>query len=164
IRQVQGKVRYLLTAHDSGPSFPPGRMTGTSQDARFWLIDKERTRMSPSGIETNMKFKNVEPQQFDCRRTVRRPFGCMELWAGNERAHRSLDLAGLESDVIAVPSGGDKGGDLSAVFSCSDNTARVVLADCVGHGYTASGVARHVHRSEERRVGEEGRSRGAPDH
>ena len=93
-----------------------------------------------------MKFKKVEPQQFDCTRTVMRPFGCMELWAGNERAHRSLDLAGLESDVIAVPSGGDKGGDLSAVFSCSDNTARVVLADCVGHGYTASGVARHVHQ------------------
>lgn len=70
----------------------------------------------------------------------------MELWAGNEKAHRSLDLAGLQSDVIAVPSGGDKGGDLSAVFSCSDNIARVVLADCVGHGYTASGVARHVHQ------------------
>lgn len=74
-----------------------------------------------------------------------RPFGCVELWAGNEKAHRSLELAGLESDVIAVPSGGDKGGDLSAVFSCTDNIARVVLADCVGHGYTASGVARHVH-------------------
>ena len=74
-----------------------------------------------------------------------RPFGCMELWAGNERAHRSLELAGLESDVIAEPAGGEKGGDLSAVFSCSDNIARVVLADCVGHGYTASGVARHVH-------------------
>ena len=69
----------------------------------------------------------------------------MELWAGNERAHRSLELAGLESDVIAVPSGGDTGGDLSAVFSCSDNTARIVLADCVGHGYTAAAVARHVH-------------------
>jgi serine phosphatase RsbU (regulator of sigma subunit) len=69
----------------------------------------------------------------------------MELWAGNERAHRSLELAGLESDVIAVPSGGDEGGDLSAVFSCTDDIARVVLADCVGHGYTASGVARHVH-------------------
>ena len=92
-----------------------------------------------------MKFKKVEPEEFDCTRTAMRPFGCMELWAGNERAHRSLDLAGLQSDVIAVPSGGDKGGDLSAVFSCSDNTARVVLADCVGHGYTASSVARHVH-------------------
>ena len=69
----------------------------------------------------------------------------MELWAGNERAHRSLELAGLEADVIAVPSGADTGGDLSAVFSCSDNIARVVLADCVGHGYVASGMARHVH-------------------
>jgi len=92
-----------------------------------------------------MKFKKIEPQEFDCTKTVMRPFGCMELWAGNERAHRSLELAGLESDVIAVPAGGDKGGDLSAVFSCSDNLARVVLADCVGHGYTAAGVARHVH-------------------
>lgn len=69
----------------------------------------------------------------------------MELWAGNERAHRSLELAGLEADVIAVPSGAESGGDLSAVFSCSDHIARVVLADCVGHGYVASGVARHVH-------------------
>lgn len=92
-----------------------------------------------------MKLKKVEPGQFACTTSEKRPFGCMELWAGNERAHRSLELAGLESDVIAVPSGGDKGGDLSAVFSCSDNLARVVLADCVGHGYTASGVARHVH-------------------
>jgi len=58
----------------------------------------------------------------------------MELWAGNERAQRALELAGLEADVIAVPSGCDAGGDLSAVFSCSDNIARVVLADCVGHG------------------------------
>lgn len=93
----------------------------------------------------NMKLKKVEPGQFECTASEKRPFGCMELWAGNERAHRSLELAGLEGDVIAVPSGGNSGGDLSAVFSCSDNLARVVLADCVGHGYTASGVARHVH-------------------
>lgn len=69
----------------------------------------------------------------------------MELWAGNERAHRSLTLGALEADVIAVPSGAERGGDLSALFSCQDNFARVVLADCVGHGYRASGVARHVH-------------------
>lgn len=92
-----------------------------------------------------MRLKKVEPGRFECTTSEKRPFGCMELWAGNERAHRSLELAGLESDVIAVPSGGDRGGDLSAVFSCSDNIARVVLADCVGHGYMASGVARHVH-------------------
>jgi serine phosphatase RsbU (regulator of sigma subunit) len=93
-----------------------------------------------------MQFKKIEKNGLECTTSVARPFGCMELWAGNERAHRSLELAGLQSDVIAVPSGGDAGGDLSAVFSCSDNLARVVLADCVGHGYMASGVARHIHK------------------
>jgi serine phosphatase RsbU (regulator of sigma subunit) len=92
-----------------------------------------------------MKIKKIE-KELPCTTSAVRPFGCMELWAGNERAHRSLELAGLESDVIAVPSGADEGGDLSAVFSCSDNIARVVLADCVGHGYSASGVARHIHK------------------
>ena len=92
-----------------------------------------------------MKFKKIEREEVACTTSAARPFGCMELWAGNERAHRSLELAGLEADVIAVPSGGKRGGDLSAVFSCSDNIARVVLADCVGHGYMASSVARHVH-------------------
>jgi phosphoserine phosphatase RsbU/P len=93
-----------------------------------------------------MKFKRIEPETIQCTTSAVRPFGCMELWAGNEKTHRSLNLAGLEADVIAVPCGADSGGDLSAVFSCSDNVARVVLADCVGHGYVASGVARHIHR------------------
>jgi phosphoserine phosphatase RsbU/P len=93
-----------------------------------------------------MKFKKIEADGLECTTSAVRPFGCMELWAGNERAHRSLELAGLEGDVIALPSGGDEGGDLAAVFSCSDNVARVVLADCVGHGYVASGVARHIHK------------------
>ena len=92
-----------------------------------------------------MPFKKIEKDGLECTTSVVRPFGCMELWAGNERAHRSLEIAGLEGNVIAVPSGGDEGGDLAAVFSCSDNVARVVLADCVGHGYVASSVARHVH-------------------
>jgi sigma-B regulation protein RsbU (phosphoserine phosphatase) len=93
-----------------------------------------------------MKFKKIESKTFECTTSKARPFGCMELWAGNEKAHRSIELAGLEADVIAVPSGSDSGGDLSAVFSCSDDIARVVLADCVGHGYSASGVARHIHQ------------------
>ena len=100
----------------------------------------------PYQHEAVVKFKKIEPQTFECTTSVARPFGCMELWAGNEKAHRSLELAGLEADVIAVPSGADTGGDLSAVFSCSDNVARIVLADCVGHGYVASSVARHIHR------------------
>jgi phosphoserine phosphatase RsbU/P len=92
-----------------------------------------------------MKIKKIEPETMECTTSAARPFGCMELWAGNEKAHRSLDLAGLDADVIAVPSGAAAGGDLAAVFSCSDNVARVVLADCVGHGYVAANVARHVH-------------------
>jgi serine phosphatase RsbU (regulator of sigma subunit) len=100
------------------------------------------------GVETGlspMKIKKIEPETMECTTSAVRPFGCMELWAGNEKAHRSLDLAGLDADVIAVPSGAAAGGDLAAVFSCSDNVARVVLADCVGHGYVAANVARHVH-------------------
>jgi len=44
--------------------------------------------------------------------------------------------------VIAVPSGGDAGGDLSACFfRCSDNVARVVLADCSDKGTGEPGGA-----------------------
>lgn len=72
-------------------------------------------------------------------------FSCKELWAGNERAHRSFELAGHQADVITVPNGSSSGGDLSAIFSCADSLTRVVLADCVGHGYVASNLARHLH-------------------
>jgi phosphoserine phosphatase RsbU/P len=75
-----------------------------------------------------------------------RPFVCTELYAGNERAHRLVRLPGLEADVSALPSDGREGGDLYALFSCgADRFARVVLADAVGHGFTASGVAAHIH-------------------
>jgi len=70
----------------------------------------------------------------------------VELWAGNERAHRYVEFAGLEGDVIALPSGSPEGGDLWALFSCgADRAARIVLADSIGHGFTASGVAAHIH-------------------
>jgi sigma-B regulation protein RsbU (phosphoserine phosphatase) len=72
-------------------------------------------------------------------------FHCTELWAGNELAHRSVEFAGLEANVIARPSGDREGGDLCALFSCGGAHARVVVADCVGHGFAASTVAAHVH-------------------
>src|SRR5436853_7729321 len=93
-----------------------------------------------------MRFKKVEREQFACTPSDQRPFGWMELWGGNERAHRSLELAGLESDAIAVPSDGDKGGDLSAGCSCADNLARPVLSDSLGRGCTPTGVAGHGRR------------------
>ncbi len=48
--------------------------------------------------------------------------------------------------MIALPSDGREGGDLYALFSCGANRfARIVLADAVGHGFTAGGLASHVH-------------------
>ena len=48
--------------------------------------------------------------------------------------------------MIALPSEGRQGGDLYALFSCGGaRFARLVLADAVGHGFTASGVAAHIH-------------------
>jgi sigma-B regulation protein RsbU (phosphoserine phosphatase) len=71
--------------------------------------------------------------------------GCLELWAGNEVARRSIQFAGLEATVISLPFGDPEGGDLCALFSCGAGHARVVVADCVGHGFAASTVATHVH-------------------
>jgi sigma-B regulation protein RsbU (phosphoserine phosphatase) len=76
---------------------------------------------------------------------LEKQFGCNELWAGNEMAHRSVEFAGLEANVIALPSGDQEGGDLCALFSCGAAHARAVVADCVGRGYAASRVAGHIH-------------------
>jgi phosphoserine phosphatase RsbU/P len=85
--------------------------------------------------------------EIDYEATAQNTFGCVELWAGNELAHRHLDLAGLEAEVIVLPSGSRVGGDLCALFSCGgQRVARIVVADCVGHGYSASGVADYVHK------------------
>lgn len=74
------------------------------------------------------------------------PFGCVELWAGNDLVHQHVELVGLEGDVLSLPSGASEGGDLYALFSCGgQQAARVVLADCVGHGYEASRIAAHIH-------------------
>ena len=73
-------------------------------------------------------------------------FGCVELWAGNDRAHRHVELVGLEGHVVSLPSGAREGGDLYALFSCGgEQAARIVLADCIGHGYEASRIAAYIH-------------------
>ena len=79
--------------------------------------------------------------------TMEQPFGCVELWAGNELAHRHVELIGLDGDVIAVPAEGNEGGDLYALFSCGgERAARIILADSVGHGFAASLIAAHIHK------------------
>jgi phosphoserine phosphatase RsbU/P len=88
-----------------------------------------------------------EQNQRSSPETPDKSFGCVELWAGNERTHRHMELVGLEGDVISLPSGARKGGDLYALFSCAgERAARIVLADCVGHGYVASHIAAYIHQ------------------
>ncbi|HLW80161.1 MAG TPA: SpoIIE family protein phosphatase, partial [Terriglobia bacterium] len=87
----------------------------------------------------------ADPNSVQCG-PPERPFVCTELYAGNERAHRQVKLPGLEGDVLALPAQGRQGGDLYALFSCGeDRFARLVLADAVGHGFTASAVAGQIH-------------------
>jgi sigma-B regulation protein RsbU (phosphoserine phosphatase) len=87
-----------------------------------------------------------EKRQIDAATTMASSFGCVELWAGNDLTHRHVELVGLEGDVLSLPSGAREGGDLYALFSCGGEQAtRVVLADCVGHGYEASRIAAYIH-------------------
>ena len=87
-----------------------------------------------------------EKQQLDAMPAPAGPFGCLELWAGNDQSHRHVALVGLEADVLSLPSGAREGGDHYALFSCAaEREARIVLADCVGHGHEASLIAAHIH-------------------
>ncbi len=88
-----------------------------------------------------------EKIQSDAAGSETRPFGCVELWAGNDLAHRQVELVGLEGDLLSLPSRNARaGGDLYALFSCGgERAARIVLADCVGHGFEASRVAARIH-------------------
>jgi len=87
-----------------------------------------------------------EKRQSNANATMASPFGCVELWAGNDVAHRQVELVGLEGDVFSLPSGAREGGDFYALFSCGrERVARIILADCVGHGFEASRVAGRIH-------------------
>jgi len=98
------------------------------------------------GTMASMAARNERNQAVSLE-SAGRSFGCVELWAGNERIHRHIELVGLEGDVISLPSGSREGGDLYALFSCAgERAARIVLADCVGHGYAASRIAAHIHQ------------------
>jgi phosphoserine phosphatase RsbU/P len=86
-----------------------------------------------------LKQKHVEGQK-------EKYSGCLELWAGYELTQQTVEFAGLEAAVTELPSGNQEGGDLCALFSCGAGHARIVVADCIGHGFAASRVAAHVHR------------------
>ena len=68
---------------------------------------------------------------------------CMEIWGGNHRVARTVELPGLAGWVYSQPlPGHSNGGDLHYLSVCSQGRlARVGLADVSGHGQPVSGVA-----------------------
>jgi serine phosphatase RsbU (regulator of sigma subunit) len=69
---------------------------------------------------------------------------CTEVWGGNLKVGRAVELPGLTGYVYSTPyepaSGG--GGDVYYLSSCEEGLlARIALADVSGHGRSASPVA-----------------------
>jgi len=116
-------------------------LTATHQDQ----VDADLLAFLKSNLHATVR--GVSLKMFSAHSKAGPPAGCVELWAANERTHRHIELAGLHCDVVSLPCGDSKGGDLWAVFSCDGNkSVRVVLADSTGHGFTASAAAEEVHR------------------
>ena len=67
----------------------------------------------------------------------------MEVWGGNQRADRYLEMPGLEAWVYSEPhEQAEGGGDVYYVSSCaSGRITRILLADVSGHGIDASKLA-----------------------
>ena len=75
--------------------------------------------------------------------TASHNLACMEIWGGNHRVARTVELPGLAGWVYSQPlPGHSNGGDLHYLSVCSQGRlARVGLADVSGHGQPVSGVA-----------------------
>lgn len=64
---------------------------------------------------------------------------CLEVWGGSDRAEHKASVPGLDISVYSDPIGGETGGDLYLISSCSSGLiARMLIADVSGHG---SGVS-----------------------
>jgi len=65
---------------------------------------------------------------------------CMEVWGGNQRTNRHLEMSGLEAWVFSEPHQQARGGgDVYYVSSCaSGRITRLLLADVSGHGVDAA--------------------------
>ena len=64
----------------------------------------------------------------------------MEVWGGNQKADRHLEMPGLEAWIFSQPHlHAQGGGDVYYVSSCSSGRiTRILLADVSGHGVDAS--------------------------
>jgi phosphoserine phosphatase RsbU/P len=73
---------------------------------------------------------------------------CTEVWGGNRKVVRRVELPGLLGWVASVPLDKEEGGgDLHYLSVCDyDLLSRVALADVSGHGREVSKVTETLHR------------------
>ena len=74
-----------------------------------------------------------------------RSLRCMEVWGGNEGVSDALSLPGIDTWVWSRSEGGGRGGDIYYISVCGQGRiSRFALADAVGHGESASRLARRM--------------------
>jgi phosphoserine phosphatase RsbU/P len=73
---------------------------------------------------------------------------CSEVWGGNRKIFRAVQLSGVTAWVASLPlNEGDGGGDLHYMSVCDhDLISRVALADVSGHGRVVSSMAETLQR------------------
>jgi phosphoserine phosphatase RsbU/P len=73
---------------------------------------------------------------------------CSEVWGGNRKSFRAVQLPGVTAWVASLPlNEGQGGGDLHYMSVCDhDLIARVALADVSGHGRVVSTMAETLQR------------------
>lgn len=71
---------------------------------------------------------------------------CSELWGGNQRVHRPIDLPGIRGVLFSQPCDGGRGGDVHYLSVCGSGLlSRACLADVVGHGETVAATSSEMH-------------------
>ena len=72
---------------------------------------------------------------------------CMEVWGGNCKVARPVELPGLAGWVYSKPlEPATAGGDVHYLSVCNQGTlSRIGLADVMGHGEAVSSLAKKLH-------------------
>jgi sigma-B regulation protein RsbU (phosphoserine phosphatase) len=78
---------------------------------------------------------------------------CGEVRGGNQTAHASIDLPGLEGTLFSSACDGRHGGDIHYLSVCGSGLiTRVCLADVAGHGDAVAAVGREMYGQLRRSV------------
>ena len=94
------------------------------------------------------------PPSSNGARQLPHALACMEVWGGNRKVEREVELAGLAAWVYSNPlEGSTGGGDVHYLSECSGGLiSRVAVADVSGHGLAVSSVAEMLHTLMHRHI------------